>query len=126
MARLLYFDCFSGASGDMILGALVDAGLRIDGLREVVASLRLDGVTLATERVDRNGFGATKFRVRTDAGVAPPGRAHHHSGYASLRSLIPLREPRLDAPGGLLAVVRVQPVTSTRPPHRKVSKRVSK
>ena len=78
MARLLYFDCFSGASGDMILGALVDTGLRIDGLRDVVASLRLDGVTLATERVDRNGVGATKFRVRTDGGLAPPGHEHHH------------------------------------------------
>ena len=78
MARLLYFDCFSGASGDMILGALVDTGLRIDGLRDVVASLRLDGVTLATERVDRNGVGATKFRVRTDGGLAPPDHDHHH------------------------------------------------
>ena len=78
MSRLLYLDCFSGASGDMILGALVDAGLRLDELREVVASLSLDGVTLAAERVDRSGIGATKLRVRTDAGAGSSRHDHHH------------------------------------------------
>ena len=78
MSRLLYLDCFSGASGDMILGALVDAGLRLDELREVVASLSLDGVTLAAERVDRSGIGATKLHVRTDAGAGSSRHDHHH------------------------------------------------
>ena len=73
MARVLYFDCFSGASGDMILGALIDAGLPFDQLRAAVGSLALDGVTLEAERVDRAGIGATKFRVR-----GADGRRGHH------------------------------------------------
>ena len=74
MGRILYFDCFSGASGDMILGALLDAGLPLDELRAAVGSLALDGVTLEAERVDRCGIGATKFRVRG----AGQDRRHDH------------------------------------------------
>ena len=81
MARILYFDCFSGASGDMILGALLDAGLPLEALRAAIGSLALDGVTLETERVDRCGIAATKFRVR-GAGQDPrydhAGGHHHH------------------------------------------------
>ena len=76
MAKVLYFDCFSGASGDMILGALIDAGLPLDELRAAVGSLALDGVTLEAERVDRAGVGATKFRVRGAAGEH--GHHDHH------------------------------------------------
>ena len=79
MAKVLYFDCFSGASGDMILGALIDAGLPLEELRAAVGSLALDGVTLEAERVDRAGVGATKFRVRGADG----GHDHHdHHGQA--------------------------------------------
>ena len=81
MARILYFDCFSGASGDMILGALLDAGLPLEQLRAAVGSLALDGVTLEAERVDRSGIGATKFCVRgaaQDRGHDHDGGQHHH------------------------------------------------
>ena len=79
MAKVLYFDCFSGASGDMILGALIDAGLPLDQLRAAVGSLALDGVTLEAERVDRAGIGATKFRVRgADGRRGHHDQAHHH------------------------------------------------
>ncbi|MBI1872648.1 MAG: nickel pincer cofactor biosynthesis protein LarC [Acidobacteria bacterium] len=64
MARaILYFDCFSGASGDMVLGALLDAGLPIDELRRALGSLPLAGVDIDAERVSRGGVAATKFRV---------------------------------------------------------------
>ncbi|MXY17404.1 MAG: LarC family nickel insertion protein, partial [Acidobacteria bacterium] len=43
MAKILYLDCFSGISGDMLLGALLDAGAPFDELERVVASLGLDG-----------------------------------------------------------------------------------
>ena len=81
MARILYFDCFSGASGDMLLGALLDAGLPLEQLRAAVGSLALDGVTLEAERVDRSGIGATKFCVRgaaQDRGHDHDGGQHHH------------------------------------------------
>ena len=72
MAKILYLDCFSGISGDMLLGALLDAGAPFDELERVVASLGLDGVSIGRERVDRAGIGATKFRV------ADGGQQHHH------------------------------------------------
>lgn len=61
--RVAYFDCFSGASGDMILGALVDAGLPLDDLRAALAGLPLRGYTLEAERVTRAGMAATRVRV---------------------------------------------------------------
>src|SRR5207253_2860168 len=65
MTRVAYFDCFSGASGDMILGALVDAGLAFEDLRAEVAKLRLpDGAyELKATKVSRAGFAATKVDV---------------------------------------------------------------
>ena len=66
---VLYFDCFSGASGDMILGALIDVGLPLDDLRHALGSLAIDRGTVYTERVTRAGVGATKLHVR---GEQPP------------------------------------------------------
>ena len=63
--NILYFDCFSGASGDMILGALLDAGLPLEDLRAALGSLALGDVKLEVERVDRSGIGATNFKVFT-------------------------------------------------------------
>ena len=74
MSKILYLDCFSGASGDMLLGALLDGGAPFDELARVVESLGLDGVSIARERVDRSGIGATKFRVAV--GGAPPDPRH--------------------------------------------------
>ena len=63
MSRLLYFDCFAGASGDMMLGALLDAGLPIEALREALGSLAIDGYELSATRVLRAGVSATKFTL---------------------------------------------------------------
>ncbi len=61
--KLLYFDCFNGASGDMILGALLDAGLPLDDLRRALGSLGIGDYELAAERVLRAGVSATKFHL---------------------------------------------------------------
>jgi uncharacterized protein (TIGR00299 family) protein len=65
MPRIAYFDCFSGASGDMILGALVDAGLPFDSLKTEIGKLALppDAFELTVERVRRAGFAATRVHV---------------------------------------------------------------
>src|SRR5512147_301183 len=60
---LAYFDCFSGISGDMTLGALVDAGVSIDVLRSELAKLNLQGYELKSEKVKRAGIAATKVHV---------------------------------------------------------------
>ena len=73
--RCGYFDCFSGAAGDMILGALLGAGLSIDRLREAIGRLGLAGVALDSEPVRRGGFAAT--RVKVELGGETP-RAHRH------------------------------------------------
>jgi uncharacterized protein (TIGR00299 family) protein len=76
--KILHFDCFSGAAGDMILGALLDAGLSFEDLRRALGSLAIDRDLVWTERVVRAGVAATKFRVR---GEEPPAdHAHDHDG----------------------------------------------
>ncbi len=60
--RVAYLDCFSGVSGDMFLGALVDAGVPPRLLEAAVAELRL-GARLKISRVMRNGISATKVDV---------------------------------------------------------------
>src|SRR5687768_2489749 len=63
--KTLYFDCFAGASGDMILGAMVAAGVDQNYLREQLALLRVDGFSIDFETVNRSGVSATYARVET-------------------------------------------------------------
>ena len=60
--RIAYLDCFSGMSGDMFLGALVDAGVPVHLLEETVAALNV-GARLEISRVQRSGISATKVDV---------------------------------------------------------------
>jgi uncharacterized protein (TIGR00299 family) protein len=83
--KVLYFDCFAGAAGDMILGALIDAGLPVDELRRALGSLAVEGWDISVDRVMKKGVTATKFRVHEHvlpgAGSREPGagsHAHHH------------------------------------------------
>jgi len=70
--RIGYFDCFSGISGDMTLGALADAGVDPRAIQSAVASLGLP-CELAFETVRRGGFRANYAKV-----IAPPEHAHRH------------------------------------------------
>jgi len=60
-----YFDCFSGISGDMTLGALLDAGVSTEQLRAELQGLNLPGWELSAEKVWKNGMAATYAKVRT-------------------------------------------------------------
>jgi uncharacterized protein (TIGR00299 family) protein len=71
MPRVAYFDCPSGAAGDMIMGALVDAGAPLDHLRKGLRGLRLEGWELTARQVMKGPFRATKVEVEID-------RSHHH------------------------------------------------
>jgi uncharacterized protein (TIGR00299 family) protein len=64
--KLAYFDCFSGISGDMTLGALVDAGVSADLLRSDLRALQVPGWELTTEKVWKNGMSATHVLVKTE------------------------------------------------------------
>jgi uncharacterized protein (TIGR00299 family) protein len=70
--RVVYFDCPSGAAGDMILGAVVDAGASFETLQCELATLPLHGWRLVTRQVQKGAFRATKVDVDIDA------EAHHH------------------------------------------------
>jgi uncharacterized protein (TIGR00299 family) protein len=78
VAKTLYFDCFSGASGDMVLGALLDLGLPIDALQAALGSLAIDYGTISAERVLRAGVSATRFRVQANAHQREHAHSHEH------------------------------------------------
>jgi pyridinium-3,5-bisthiocarboxylic acid mononucleotide nickel chelatase len=62
--KYAYFDCFSGISGDMTLGALLDAGVSVEQLRAALQGLNISGWELTTEKVWKNGMAATRAIVR--------------------------------------------------------------
>jgi pyridinium-3,5-bisthiocarboxylic acid mononucleotide nickel chelatase len=71
--RTLYFDCFAGASGDMILGALVGAGLEERHLLEQLSLLGPSGYEIEFSKVDRSGISATRVKVKV-----PEEHSHRH------------------------------------------------
>jgi pyridinium-3,5-bisthiocarboxylic acid mononucleotide nickel chelatase len=81
--KIAYFDCFAGASGDMILGALVDAGLDPDLLNHELAKLHLAGWALSFQQAVKRGIGGTQAVVDIDTHEHPP-----HRGLQDICSLI--------------------------------------
>jgi uncharacterized protein (TIGR00299 family) protein len=64
--KAAYFDCFSGISGDMTLGALIDAGCSLDALRGKLQGLQVLGWGISAEKVWKNGMAATYVKVKTE------------------------------------------------------------
>ena len=71
MTRIVYVDCFSGASGDMLLGGLIDAGLSLDELRADIAQLHLEQVELVAKPHQSHGLTGTHFDVLDAADQHP-------------------------------------------------------
>ena len=80
--RVAYFDCFSGISGDMALGALVHAGADLAAISETIAGLAIDEVLTESEEVEVHGISAVRIHIRS--------RESHAviQTYASIRSLL--------------------------------------
>ncbi|OQZ00814.1 MAG: TIGR00299 family protein [Candidatus Brocadia sp. UTAMX2] len=84
--KIAYFDCFSGISGDMTLGAFVDAGLDINVLQEQLARLHIHGYALSAEKVKRAGISGTKVHVTISSPHTSASAPHHdHRHHAHLR-----------------------------------------
>ena len=77
--KTLYFDCFSGISGDMTIGALLDLGLDLEYLRAELRKLPVEGYELRSSRVVRANISAMKFDVVVDNDTHDHGHGHHHS-----------------------------------------------
>ena len=80
--KILYLDCASGVSGDMLLGALVDCGLDPKLLRSRLAQLPLKGYTLSFRDAKRQGIGARKATVKINV------RQHAHRGLKEIDAIV--------------------------------------
>ncbi|HLZ27032.1 MAG TPA: nickel pincer cofactor biosynthesis protein LarC [Chloroflexota bacterium] len=82
MGRAVYVDCFSGVAGDMLLGAVVDAGVSVAEVRAGLRSLPMSGWTLETEAVRQHSLGGTRAHVKLDTPDQP------HRGLAEVLRII--------------------------------------
>jgi pyridinium-3,5-bisthiocarboxylic acid mononucleotide nickel chelatase len=71
MTKIAYFDCFSGCAGDMLLAALLDAGLPLDNLKQALGSLDIGQYQIKLEKVIRCSLSASKFSVEFDSASQP-------------------------------------------------------
>jgi len=83
--RVIYFDCFSGISGDMILGALVSIGVDLKKIQKGLRTLNLKGCKLNSRQVKRNGFIGTKVNVVLNH---TSHKSHHARSFKDIKSLI--------------------------------------
>jgi len=80
--KILYYDCFSGISGDMNLGAMIDLGISISFLTEELEKLNLNGWKLIAEKDQRHGITGTKVTVQITA------HEHHHRHLDDIEKII--------------------------------------
>jgi pyridinium-3,5-bisthiocarboxylic acid mononucleotide nickel chelatase len=79
--KIAYFDCFSGISGDMVLGAAVDAGAGLAQIEAELGKLPLKGWKISAEKVKRKALFATLVKVET-------GEQRHHRGLSDILGMI--------------------------------------
>ncbi|MCF7939532.1 MAG: nickel pincer cofactor biosynthesis protein LarC [Spirochaetales bacterium] len=82
--KIAYFDCFSGASGDMILGSLMDAGLSLERVKSELAKLKLSHYDLTVQEVSRKGISGSQALVI----VQEDHHHHHHRHLSDLKEII--------------------------------------
>jgi hypothetical protein len=81
MTKVLYFDCFSGVSGDMILGSLLDLGLPLEQLNAELQKLSVKNFSVSATKVVKAGVSATKFDVQF-------GHEHAHRHFSTIEKII--------------------------------------
>ena len=81
--KIAYFDCFSGISGDMTLGAMVDVGVDPELLKSELAKLKLDEYELSFAKVQKHGITGTKANVCLHHHEHSDHNDHHHGRHLS-------------------------------------------
>ena len=109
--RIAYLDCFSGISGDMFLGALLDAGVPFAVFEKTVADLNI-GATLEISRVDRGGISATKLDVIIDGEKDMP-REEYWEAIASQRPVTSQKGDQWSVASGQTAISQSHSDTKT-------------
>ncbi|MDD5669005.1 MAG: nickel pincer cofactor biosynthesis protein LarC [Candidatus Omnitrophica bacterium] len=79
--KIAYFDCFSGVSGDMLIGALLDAGLSLNALKKELRKIDVPGYSLSAVKTERRGIAGTKFTVKIK-------NSHLHHDPSRVKALI--------------------------------------
>jgi len=82
--KIAYFDCFAGASGDMILGAMLDAGLAVEQLSAQLAKLHLSHFKLGVRKVHKMGIAGSQAVVEIDQ----EHHGHHHRGLDDILQIL--------------------------------------
>jgi hypothetical protein len=82
--KIVYFDCFSGISGDMTLAALVDAGADRNYIEEELRKIKIEPFSLEWKRVNKKGISALKMDVLLDPNTPPT----HHRHYSEIVKII--------------------------------------
>ncbi|MFH0771458.1 MAG: nickel pincer cofactor biosynthesis protein LarC [Candidatus Omnitrophota bacterium] len=85
MKKILYLDCYSGISGDMFLGSLIELGLNIDYLTSELRKIKIKNYKLECRKVKRNGIAGTKFDV-----VCGRGHSHEHAEEKTFSGIVNL------------------------------------
>ncbi len=80
-SKIVFVEPFSGISGDMMVGALLDLGFKFENLRDGLNLLGLEGYEISAQKCIRSGIQATKFDVRA-------GRSHSHRGFNDIQEMI--------------------------------------
>ena len=97
--KTIYFDCFAGAAGDMLVGALIDVGLDFKALEGELAKLEVGGYFLSSDSVIKQGVTSQKFSVNiTQKTRHHHHEEHHHGAHHHGRSYSQIREILEKAP----------------------------
>ena len=93
--KTIYFDCFAGAAGDMLVGALIDVGLDFTTLEGELAKLEIGGCLISSKHILKQGVTSCNFQVNIThethlhhGGEARPGAGHHGRSYRQIREIL--------------------------------------
>jgi uncharacterized protein (TIGR00299 family) protein len=96
VTRIGWWHCLAGASGDMVLGALIDAGVPVSVMQDAIDALPVERVEISTETVTKHGLGATKVSVRVARSTVVRTWPHVRQLLEAAELALPVKRTALD------------------------------